>query len=243
MATVAEALAQLEKKGSQKNVAGMARYGIGAKKAYGVSVSDIRALAKKIGRDHALAGRVWKSGVFEGRLLAAFLEDPALVTPSQMDAWARGFENWADCDTTCIHLFSRTPYAWKKIEQWSSRNDELVKRAAFALIAAVAVHDKKAPDEPFVRALALIEREANDDRNFVRKAVNWALRTIGNRSPALHAPAMTLAGKLAASDDSTARWIGKDAIRDLSRPLVKSRIAKRAGRGTTSSASRRKDLA
>jgi 3-methyladenine DNA glycosylase AlkD len=234
--TVGSILTQLEKKGSQRNVAGMARYGIVARKAFGVSVGDIRAMAKQIGRDHALAGKIWKSGVHEGRMLAVFLEDPKQVTPRQMDAWAREFENWADCDTACFHLFDKTPHAWKKIEQWSARKDEFVKRAAFALLASVAVHDKKVPDEPFVRALGLIEREARDERNFVKKAVSWALRSIGNRSQALYAAAIALAERLAASDQTSARWIGKDAIRDLSRPLVKSRIARAAARATSRSA-------
>jgi 3-methyladenine DNA glycosylase AlkD len=217
MPTATEVLAQLQRKGSRKGVEGMARYGIVAKKAYGVSVGDIRAMAKKIGRDHELAATLWKSGVFEGRMIAVFLEDPKLVTSAQMDAWARDFENWADCDTACFHLFDKTPLAWKKIEQWSTKKDEFVKRAAFALLASVALHDKKAPDAPFMKSLKLIERAADDDRNFVKKGVSWALRGIGHRNPKLRAAAMKTAANLSNSEIGSARWIGKDAIRDLSR--------------------------
>ena len=195
----------------------MARYGIVAKKAYGVSVGEMRAMAKKIGRDHALAGKLYQSGWQEGRMLAVLIDDPALVTSRQMDAWAKAFENWADCDTACFHLFDKTPLAWKKIEQWSTRKEEFVKRAAFALLASVALHDKKAPDDPFLNSLELIERGAADDRNFVKKGVSWALRGIGHRNPKLHAAAMKTATKLSKSEIAPARWVGKDAIRDLGR--------------------------
>jgi 3-methyladenine DNA glycosylase AlkD len=215
--TADEALALLERKGSQRNVDGMARFGIVVKKAYGVSVGDTRALAKTIGKDHELAARLWRSGVYEGRLLAVFVEDPTRVTPRQMDAWARGFESWADCDAACFHLFDKTPHAWKKIALWSARKEEFVKRAAFALLASVALHDKKAPNAPFVTALPLIERAANDDRNFVKKGVSWALRAIGHRNPKLRAAAIKTAGRLAKSEVASARWIGKDALRDLLR--------------------------
>ena len=215
--TAAQALAQLEKKGSKRGVAGMARYGIVAKKAFGVSVGEMRAMAKKIGRDHALADKLFRSGWQEGRMLAVLIDDPKLVTPRQMDAWAKGFENWADCDTACFHLFDKTPHAWKKIEQWSTKKNEFVKRAAFALLASVALHDKKAPDAPFVKSLKLIERAAGDDRNFVKKGVSWALRGIGHRNPKLRAAALRTAARLAKSDMPSARWIGKDAQRDLLR--------------------------
>jgi 3-methyladenine DNA glycosylase AlkD len=217
MTSSAAVLAKLEKMGSRANVAGMARYGIVAKKAYGVSVGDLRAMAKQLGRDHDLAAKLWKSGVQEGRMLAVFLEDPKLVTSRQMDAWAKDFENWADCDTACFHLFDKTPLAWKKIDQWSKRKEEFVKRAAFALLASVALHDKAAPDAPFLRSLKLIERGAADDRNFVKKGVSWALRGIGHRNPKLRAAALKTAAKLSESEIASARWIGKDAIRDLGR--------------------------
>lgn len=217
MTSSAAVLAKLQKMGSKAGVTGMARYGIVAKKAYGVSVGDLRAIAKQLGRDHDLAAKLWKSGVQEGRMLAVFIEDPKLVTSRQMDAWAKDFENWADCDTACFHLFDKTPLAWKKIERWSARKEEFVKRAAFALLASVALHDKKAPDAPFLQSLELIERGANDDRNFVKKGVSWALRGIGHRNTRLRAAAMKTATTLSKSEIASARWIGKDAIRDLSR--------------------------
>lgn len=195
----------------------MARYGIVARKAYGVSVGDIRALGKKIGRNHEVAAKLWKSGVQEGRMLAVFVEDPKQVTSRQMDSWASDFENWADCDTACFHLFDKTPLAWKKIEQWSTRKDEFVKRAAFALLASVALHDKKAPDAPFLKALPLIVRASDDDRNFVKKGVSWGLRGIGHRNAKLRAAAIKTAERLAKSEVSSARWIGQDALRDLLR--------------------------
>jgi 3-methyladenine DNA glycosylase AlkD len=223
--SVTSIVAELERRGSRRGVEGMARFGIVAKKAYGVSVSDLRSMAKKIGRDHALAAKIWKTGSQEGRMLAVLIDDPTLVTSRQMDAWARGFENWGDCDTACFHLFDKTPLAWKKIDQWSGRKEEFVKRASFALLASVALHDKKAPDAPFVKSLKLIERAANDERNFVKKGVSWALRGIGHRNPKLRAAAMKTAEKLARSDVASARWIGRDAIRDLSRPSRKKASA------------------
>jgi 3-methyladenine DNA glycosylase AlkD len=144
-----------------------------------------------------------------------------------MDAWAADFENWAICDTVCMHLFDRTPHAWGKVRAWSRRRDEFVKRASFALLASLALHDKKSSDAGFVRALPLIERAATDDRNFVRKAVNWALRSIGNRNKALNAAAIEVAERLAASDDRTARWVGKDALRGLRSPATRKRLERR----------------
>jgi 3-methyladenine DNA glycosylase AlkD len=217
MPTSTEVLAQLQRKGSKAGIAGMARFGITAKKAYGVSVGDMRTMAKKIGRDHALADKLFRSGWQEGRMMAALIGDPRLVTSRQMDAWAKGFENWGDCDTVCFHLFDKTPLAWKKIEQWSTRKEEYVKRASFALLASVALHDKRAPDAPFLKSLKWIEHAADDDRNFVKKGVSWALRGIGHRNPKLRAAAMKTARKLAKSEIASARFIGKDAIRDLSR--------------------------
>lgn len=195
----------------------MARYAIVAKNVYGVSVGDLRDLAKKLGKSHDLAAALWKTEVYEARMLAAFVEEEARVTPAQMDRWAKVFDNWAICDHCCFHLFDKTPHAWTKIEAWTKRPEEFVKRAGFALIASVALHDKKAPDAPFLKALKMIEREATDERNFVKKGVNWALRGIGRRNPALKAAAIKLSEKLAASEDKTARWIGKDALRDLKR--------------------------
>lgn len=226
--TVTAVLAWMRAKGTARNRAGMARYGIVAAKVFGLSVANLRAYAKRIGIDHTLAAALWKTGWYEARLLAAFVDDPALVTVAQMDAWCRGFENWADCDTTCFHLFDQVPHAWGRITAWSRRRSEFEKRAAFALLASVAAHRRDEPDAKFLKALALVERESGDARNFVKKAVSWALRTIGNRSAECHAAAIALSRRLAESDVPSARWIGKDALRDLQRPLVLARVARRA---------------
>jgi 3-methyladenine DNA glycosylase AlkD len=212
MTRVAEALAALEALGTEEGRLGMARYGIVAAKVYGVSVANIRALAKQLGRDHDLADELWRTGWYEARLLAAFVDDPKLVTPTQMDDWASDFENWADCDTACFDLFDKTPHAFAKVDQWAADEREFVRRAAFALLASVALHDKKAADGLFLDRLKLIEVAATDPRNFVKKGVSWALRGIGGRkSPALRAAARAMADRLAASSDKTARWIGRDA--------------------------------
>jgi len=210
----------------------MARYAIPSDKAFGVPVGTMRAFAKTLGRDHALAEALWKAGWYETRMMAAFVDDPARVTPAQMDRWCRDFDSWALCDTVCFHLFDRTPHAFAKVAAWSGRAQEFVKRGAFALLASLATHDKKSPDEPFVRCLPLIERGAADERNFVKKGVSWALRGVGRRSPVLYTASRELAERLAASDHAGARWVGKDALRDLSSAVVKRRLAAQAAKAT-----------
>lgn len=222
---VSEVLTWLERRGNKRNRDGMARYAIVAPKVFGVSVGTIRQLGKSLGRDHELALALWETGWYEVRMLTAFVDEPERVTAAQMDRWARDFDNWAICDTLCFHLFDRTPHAWRKIDQWSKRRDEFVKRAGFALLASVALHDKQAADALFLKSLKLIEREATDERNFVKKAVNWALRTIGGRNEKLNAAAIETARRLAESDDSTARWVGKDALRAFAGPAMQKRIA------------------
>jgi 3-methyladenine DNA glycosylase AlkD len=225
---VREVLAFLERRGSRKNREGMARYAITAPKVFGVSVGTLHQLAKRLGRDHELALALWETGWYEARMLAAFVDEPARVTSAQMNRWAKQFDNWAICDTHSLHLFDRTPHAWSKIQEWSGRREEFVKRAAFALLAGVALHDKHAPDHTFLAALPLTERASTDERNFVKKAVSWALRTIGQRSVPLHAAVLTVANRLAASADTTARWVGRDVVRDLTRPVIHARLARRA---------------
>lgn len=224
---VRSALAWLKARGTRRNVEGMARYGIVSPKAFGVSVANIRALAKRLGRNHPLALALWDTGWYEARVLAAFVDEPDNIRPAQMDRWARDFDNWAVCDGVCFHLFDMTPHAFAKVRQWSGRKEEFVRRAAFALLASVALHDKNARDQEFLRCLPLIERAAGDERNFVKKGVSWALRCIGARNPALHQAAIRLAEKLAASPQTAARWVGKDTLRDLQRPLVLRRLARR----------------
>lgn len=225
---VREALAWLERRGTKKNREGLARYAIVAPKVFGVSVASIRQLAKELGRDHELAAALWETGWYEARMLTAFVEEPDRVTSAQMDRWARDFDNWAICDTLCFHLFDRTPHAWRKIEQWSTKRDEFVKRAAFALLASVALHDKKEADAPFLRSLRLIETGAADDRNFVKKAVSWALRTVGRRNTALNAAAVELAKRLSESKERAPRWVGKDGLRELTSPAVLRRLVANA---------------
>lgn len=224
---VREVLAWLERRGSRRNRAGMARYGIVAPKVFGVSVATLRQLAGRLGRDHALAGALWATGWHEARMLTAFIDDPRRVTAAQMDRWARQFDNWAICDTLCFHLFDHTPHAWRKVAQWSRRPEEFVRRAAFALLASLALHDRQAADAPFVRSLRLIERVAPDDRNFVKKAVSWALRAVGRRNRALHTAAVETAQRLAAAPGGAARWVGKDALRDLTSAAARRRLAAR----------------
>lgn len=214
---VRDALAALERMGTPRYRDGLARYGITVKKAFGVSMGDIQKLAKQLGRDHALAAALWKTEWYEARLLTAYVDEPARVTPAQMDRWCREFDNWAVCDTLCFALFDRTPHAYAKVAQWSTREEEFVKRAAFALLASLAGHDKTAGNEPFLDGLRLIERAATDNRNFVKKGVNWALRRIGTRNATLKAAAVKTATRLAASKDAAARWVGKDALRELTR--------------------------
>ena len=220
-------LVWLEKRGSKRNREGMARYAITSPKVFGVSMTNMRGLAKRYGRDHELAALLWDSGWHEARILAAFIEDPTLVTARQMDGWVLDFDNWAVCDTVCFHLFDKTPHAWSKVRRWSHRRQEFVKRAAFALLASLALHDRHAPDAAFVGSLRFVEHGAQDERNFVKKGVSWALRGIGHRNRRLHAAAVALARRLAQSPEPPARWVGKDALRDLQRPIVKERLAKR----------------
>jgi 3-methyladenine DNA glycosylase AlkD len=229
-ARVAEVLRWLERRGTKRNRDGMARYGIVAPQAFGVSVAGVRDLGKRLGRDHELALALWETGWYEARMLTAFVDEPDRVTSRQMDRWARDFDNWAICDGICFHLFDKTPYAWRKVEAWAPRREEFVKRAAFALLAALALHDRRAADEPFLAALPLIEEAAVDERNFVKKGVSWALRGIGSRNAPLHAAALDLARRLAASESAPVRWIGKDAAKDLSRPLIRKRVAARSAR-------------
>jgi len=225
------ALGWLKQHGTRATREGMSRYNIPSDRAFGVPMNQVQRLAKQLGRSHELASGLWDSGWYEARLPAAYVSDPALVTPAQMDRWRGDFDNWAVCDTVCFVLFDRTPHAWRKVEQWARRRDEFGKRAAFALLWGLTVHDKSAGDEPFVRSLALVERAASDERHLVSKAVNMALRAVGKRNPALNAAAVAVALRLAASPDPSKRWVGKNAARELTSASVIRRLARRpAGR-------------
>ena len=219
-----EVLKKLESLHNPRNVEGMARYGITAVKAFGVSAPALRAIAKQIGRDHGLAQELWASGIHDARELACLIDEPTKVTPRQMDRWAKDFDNWAVCDGACLHLFRYTPFAHAKCVEWSSRKEEFVKRAAFSLMACLAVGDKQAPDGAFLRFLPLIRREATDERNRVKKAVNWALRQIGKRNRRLQRAAIQAGEKIHAIDSRSARWIASDALRELRSPAVRNML-------------------
>jgi 3-methyladenine DNA glycosylase AlkD len=223
---VAEALAWLKKHSKKSIRDGMARYAIPSDKAFGVLMGDIQKLAKLLGRDHALALELWKTDVYEARMLCAYVDEPERVSPAQMDSQARDFDNWAICDTLCFALWVRTPHAFKKIRQWAIHKDEYVKRASFALLASMALKHKESTDADYLPMLPLMEKAAADERNFVKKAVSWALRGVGRRSVKLNKASLVLAKKLAASEDAAPRWIGKDAFRELSSAAVQKRLVK-----------------
>lgn len=225
----AEAIvAELRSLGSAENRAGMARFGINTERAFGVSMTAMKPLARRFRRRHDLAAAIWDSGWHEARILAALIDDPGEVTRRQMDAWAADFNSWDLCDQACMKLFAKTPFVAVKVGKWSRDKREFVRRAAFATIAGYAVGATKAQDREFLPFLELIEQCATDERNYVRKAVNWALRQIGKRSMAVHAPALALAMRLAASDDRAARWIGTDAVRELTDPAQLARLKPRS---------------
>ena len=225
-AEVQEVLAWLERRGRKRIREDMApRYGVHTDKAFGVPMATIQALAKRLGRNHELAAALWDTGWYEARLVASFVDEPARVTSAQMDRWCRDFDNWGVCDTVCFHLFDRTPHAFPKVDQWSKGHHEFVKRAAFALLACLALHDEGADDEAFARRLPLVERAASDERNFVKKSVSWALRAIGRRNRTLNAAAVAVAERLSDSPEAAARWVGKDALREITRPAVTRGLA------------------
>ena len=214
--SVSEALERMRSLAQPGGREGMARFGINPDRALGVRIPDLRRLAKEVGTDHRLAQALWRTGVHEARIMASMIDDPAKVTERQVESWVADFDSWDLCDQCCGNLFDRLPFAYGKALEWSGRGEEFVKRAAFALMAWSAVHDKAADDRVFLEFLPVIEREAADDRNFVKKAVNWSLRQIGKRNRRLHRAAVASARRLAKrTDSSAARWIGTDALREL----------------------------
>jgi len=221
---VKASLKWLEENGTQRDRDNLTRFAISTDKFFGVSMTSMKVLVKQLGRDHELADGLWKTGWYEARMLATMIDEPAKVTPAQMDRWCRDFDNWAICDTACFHLFDRKPHVWKKIQQWAKRKPEFEKRAA-ALLASVALHDRKAEDEPFVECLPLIEPAATDGRNFVKKGVVWALRGIGGRNSFLRDMVLDVAQRLANSTDANSRWIGKTTLRELKSPAAIRRLA------------------
>ena len=224
----ARAAAELKRLGEKKNVAGMARFGIRAKKVFGVSKPKLDELAKKIGKNHGLGMALWTTGIHDAKLLGVLISQPEKVDAKQMDRWVGDFDNWDVCDGTCCHLFVFAAPAWKKALEWTRRKKEFEKRAGFALAAFLAVHDKLAADTSYKKFLKVIEREAWDDRNFVRKAVNWALRNIGKRNLRLNRAAIASAERIRRQNTRAARWIAADALRELRSEAVQKRLRRNA---------------
>ena len=227
--SVERALAELGQLGEKRNVDGMARFGIRSNAVLGVSKPKLDEIARNIGKDHALGRKLWKTGIHDARLLGMLISEPEKVTSRQMEEWIRDFDNWDVCDGTCCHLFVGSKLAWKKAFAWSSRKKEFEKRAGFALAAYLAVHDKAARDATFRSYLKAIEREAGDERNFVRKAVNWALRNIGKRNPRLNRDAIAAARRMQRGGTKAGRWIAADALRELNSEAVQHRLRRKGG--------------
>ena len=219
-----EIIRKLRSLGSEKDRKGMARFGIKTKNAFGISVVELRKLAKRVGTDHRLAQDLWKSRYHEARLLASFIDDPDEVTEAQMERWVRAFDSWDVCDQCCGFLFDKTIHARTKALQWSRRKEEFVKRAGFVLMAALSVHAKELNDDVFLKFLPRIIAESDDERNFVKKAVNWALRQIGKRNRRLNKRAITTARKIAKLGTRSAKWIAADALRELTNPKTRQRL-------------------
>lgn len=225
---VRDALAWLERKGSKRvREEALKRYGIVAPKSFGVPIGVIQQLAKQLGKDHELATALWATEWYEARLLCAYVDEPDKVTAAQMERWVRDFDNWGIVDTICFVLFDRSKHGWSKVEPWCRRKEEFVRRSGFVMLACLGLHDKAAPDKPFLKGLKLIEQYATDERNFVHKGISWALRVIGGRNSVLHAAALATSERLSDSEHPTARAIGKLGLRDLRNPRLKKQVAAR----------------
>jgi 3-methyladenine DNA glycosylase AlkD len=224
----ARVLRDLRAMGERRNIDGMARFGIRAKVVYGVAKPKMDELARRIGKNHDLALELWATGVHDARILAGMIDEPGQVSASQMERWVRDFDNWDVCDGTCCHLFVFAAPAWAKAVQWSRRKKEFEKRAGFALMAYLAYRDKSAPDAKYQRLLSITRREAHDERNFVKKAVNWALRQIGKRNIRLNREAIRAAERIRRQGSRAARWIAADALRELKSATVLARLRRKA---------------
>ena len=210
-----------------KAVEGMTWFGINPENTYGVSIPNLRKIAKEIGKDHSLAQQLWDSGIHEARILASMIDEPNQVTEKQMDMWIKDFDSWDVCDQCCMNLLSKTTTAWEKAIEWTKREKEFEKRAGFALMACLAWYDKESPDEKFLVFLPVIKQESNDNRNYVKKAVNWALRNIGKRNLNLNKKAIETAKEIQKMDSRSSKWIASDAIRELTSKAVLERLQKR----------------
>lgn len=205
----------------------MARFGINPENTYGVSIPNLRKIAKECGKNHLLAQKLWDSGIHEAKILACMIEDPKQVNETQMENWVKDFDSWDVCDQVCMNLFDKTPYAYKKAMEWAERNEEYTKRAGFALMASLAFHDKKTEDKQFEKFLPTIKKHSQDERNFVKKAVNWALRQIGKRNQNLNKKAISTAKEIENIDSKTARWIALNALKELTDKKQQERISKK----------------
>jgi len=228
---VTEIVKHLSSLGSVKNVEGMSHFGITTTKSFGVPTPVLKQFAREVKKQaevrHALAQELWETGIYDARAVAFLIDDPKQVTKKQMDAWAMDFDNWATVDGTCGYLFCLTPFAYEKAVEWAGKKPEFLKRAGFSLMAYLAVHDKKADDTELAAFLPLIEKHSDDDRNFVRKAVNWALRQIGKRNLELNKQALEAANRIKLQNTKPARWIAADAIRELTSQAVIERLEKK----------------
>lgn len=224
MASAKDILKKLKVKANPDQLEGMARYGISTEGRLGVKVPDMRKIAKEAGKDHTLALELWKTGIPEAQIVAALVGEPEKLTEEQMEDWVKDFNSWDVCDQVCMNLFDKSPLAIKKIHDWSRREEEFVKRAAYALIACLAWHDKEAEDETFVKLFPVIKRGATDERNYVKKSINWALRHIGKRNSPLNRAAIDVAEEIKHMDSKAARWIASDALRELKSENVQKRL-------------------
>jgi 3-methyladenine DNA glycosylase AlkD len=224
---IKEILKQIKSKENPKNVEGMKRFGINTGEMYGLSTNELKEIAKKHKKNHELALELWDTEIYEARVIAFFIDDAEKVSEEQMEKWGRDFDNWATCDGCILHLFAQTKYAYKKAVQWARKKEEFIKRAGFVLMAVLAVHDKKAEDDKFQKFFPLIEKASDDERNFVKKAVNWALRQIGKRNINLHKEAIKLAEKIKQQDSKSAKWIANDALREFRSETTKRILERR----------------
>ncbi len=222
--SIEEVLKRLRGEAKPDQLEGMARYGMAVERRLGVSIPSLRQLAKEVGKNHNLAQELWKTGIAEAMIVAAMIDDPKQLTEAQMEDWVKGVNSWDVCDQLCMNLFEKSPLAWKKIVDWAEREDEFVKRTAFSLIACLAWHDKKAGDDKFIELLPVIVQGATDERNFVKKAVNWALRNIGKRNLNLNKAATNTAEEIQRLDSKAARWVASDTLRELGSEAIQKRF-------------------
>jgi 3-methyladenine DNA glycosylase AlkD len=227
MVSVEEILKRLEVKYRPEKLEGMARYGMNVESRLGVSIPELRKMAKIIGKDHQLALGLWKTGIADARILAAMIDDPEMLDEVHMEDWVKDIDSWDVGDQVCMNLFEKSPLAWRKVDDWSRREEEFVKRTAFGLLACLAWHDKKAEDEEFIKLFPVFTRGAVDERNSIKKAVSWALRNIGKRNVNLNKAALNQATRIRLLDSKSSRWIGSDAIRELESDAVQKRLKKK----------------